>query len=212
MDGAAEFQVAAEADGEVVQTALLPVDGQQVGEGLSGVVVATITGVDDGHLGHLSGGKGRALLGVAHGDDVGVAADGVDGVAHGLALGGGAGVGGREAQHAAAQCQHGGLKAQAGAGGGLEEQGGQLLVGAGVLVLGGVCNDVLGGGDQLVDLLHGQVDNINEISGHISSSSQPIQDSSEGLARNFFRRSMSSGLIFPSSAATSHTASKLERL
>ncbi|CAN4007709.1 helix-turn-helix transcriptional regulator, partial [Dysosmobacter welbionis] len=38
-----------------------------------------------------------------------------------------------------------------------------------------------------------------------------IQDSSDGLARNLFSRSMSSGLIFPSSAATSQTASKLER-
>ena len=38
-----------------------------------------------------------------------------------------------------------------------------------------------------------------------------IQDSSEGLARNLFSRSMSSGLIFPSSAAASQTASKLER-
>ena len=38
-----------------------------------------------------------------------------------------------------------------------------------------------------------------------------IQLSSEGLARNFFSRSMSSGRILPSSAATSQTASKLDR-
>ena len=39
-----------------------------------------------------------------------------------------------------------------------------------------------------------------------------IQDSSLGSARNRFRRSMSSGRILPSPAATSHTASKLDRL
>ena len=39
-----------------------------------------------------------------------------------------------------------------------------------------------------------------------------IQDSSPGSARNRFRRSMSSGRILPSPAATSHTASKLDRL
>ena len=38
-----------------------------------------------------------------------------------------------------------------------------------------------------------------------------IQLSSEGFARNFFSRSMSSGRILPSSAATSQTASKLDR-
>ena len=90
----------------------------------------------------------------------------MDGVAHGLALGGGAGIGLGEAQHAAAQGQHGGLKAQPGPGGGLEEQGGQLLVGTGVLVFDGVCDDVLGGGDQLIDLLHGQIGDVNDISGH----------------------------------------------
>ena len=212
VDSAPEFQVAAEADGEVVQAALFPVDGQKVGKSLSGMIVAAVTGVDDGHLAVLGGGKRRALLGVAHGNDVGVAADGVDGVAHGLALGGGAGVGGGESQHAAAQRQHGGLKTQAGAGGRLKEQSRQLLVGAGVLIFNGVCNNILGGGDQLFDLLHRKIGNVNKISGHDSSSPQPIQLSSEGSARNFFRRSMSSGLIFPSLAATSHTASKLERL
>ena len=128
--------------------------------------MTAVTGIDDRHLRVHGGGKGSALLGVAHGDDVGVAADGVDGVAHGLTLGGGAGHGLGEAQGAAAQGQHGGFKAQAGAGRGLEEEGGQLLVGTGVLVFGGVCDDVLGGGDQLIDLLHAQVNHIQDITRH----------------------------------------------
>src|SRR5699024_8773827 len=81
-------------------------------------------------------------------------------------LGGGAGVGLGEAQGAAAQAQHGGLKGEPGPGGGLEEEGGQLLVGAGVLIFGGVGDDVLCGGDQLIDLLHREVGDVNEISGH----------------------------------------------
>ena len=52
------------------------------------------------------------------------------------------------------QFQHRGLKAQAGAGGGLEEQRRQLLVSAPVPVVFRVGNDVLGGGDQFVQLVH----------------------------------------------------------
>ena len=120
------------------------------------MIVAAVTGVDDGDAGRPGGNVGRALLGVAHGDDVGVAADHPGGVGHALALGGGGGTGFAEAQHRAAQLQHGGLEAQAGAGGRLKEQGGQLLVGASVPVVFGVGNDVLGGGDQLVQLVNAQ--------------------------------------------------------
>ena len=174
-----------------------------------------VPGVDNGDLAELGGGEGRALLRVAHGDDIRVAAHRVDGVPHGLPLGRGAGGGLGEAQHAAPQGQHSGLKGEPGPGGGLEEEGGQLLMGAGVLVLGGVCEDVLRRGNQLVDFLHGEVGDVNDVSGHTGSFpwfSQSLQLSSEGFARNFFRRLMSSGRIFPSAAAMSHTASKLERL
>ena len=97
MDGASEFQIAAKANGKAIQTPLLPVDGQKVCQGLGGVVVTTVTCIDDGHLTELSGGIRRALLGMAHGDDVGIAADGVDGVPHSFTLGGGAGIGFGEA-------------------------------------------------------------------------------------------------------------------
>ena len=130
------------------------------------MVVAAVAGIDDRYLTELGGGVGSTLLGMAHGDDVGVAADGVDGVAHGLALGGGAGAGLRKAQGAAAQGQHGGLKGEPGPGGGLEEERCQLLVGTGVLVLDRVGDNVLRGGDQMIDLLHGEVGDVDEISGH----------------------------------------------
>ena len=166
MNGPAKFEVPAEADGKPVQPPLLPVDGQQIGKGLGGVVVSAVPGVDDGDLAELGGGEGGALLGVAHGDDVGVAADGVDGIPHGLPLGGGAGGGLREAQDASPQGQHGGLKGEAGPGGRLEKEGGQLLVGAGGLVFGGARDNVLRRGDQFVDFLHGEVGDVDDVSGH----------------------------------------------
>ena len=61
-----------------------------------------------------------------------------------------------------AQAEHGGLKAQAGAGRGLEEQGGQDLPVALVGVGGGVFDDVRGLGDELVDLLGGVLQNVNQ--------------------------------------------------
>ncbi len=48
MDGAAEFEIAADADPEVVKMAFQVFDREKVGEGLGGVVVAAVPGVDDG--------------------------------------------------------------------------------------------------------------------------------------------------------------------
>ena len=45
--GTAEFEVAAEADGEIVESADLALDGQQVGQGLRGMRMRAVAGVDD---------------------------------------------------------------------------------------------------------------------------------------------------------------------
>ena len=87
VDGAAELQVAAQADGQVIQPALAAADGHQVGQGLGGVLVAAVAGVDDRDAGVAGGAQRCALLGVAHGHDVGIAGDHADGVGHALALG-----------------------------------------------------------------------------------------------------------------------------
>ena len=125
------------------------------------MVVTAVTGVDDGN----SGGPGRhhrgAFLGVAHGDDVGIAAYNPHGVSHALAFGGGGGRCLAETQNRAAQLQHSGFKAQTGPGGGLEEQGSQLFPAAAVGVLVGVGDDVFGGGDQPGDFLFGQIGDIH---------------------------------------------------
>ena len=52
------------------------------------MVVAAVPGVDDGHQRVPAGHQGRALLGVAHGDDVRVAGHGAHGVRHALPLAG----------------------------------------------------------------------------------------------------------------------------
>ena len=88
VDGASEFQVAAEADGQVVEAALALADGHQVDEGLGGVAVAAVSGIDDRNPGEHGRPQGRTLHGVTHGDDVGIIADNPGGVAHGLALAG----------------------------------------------------------------------------------------------------------------------------
>ena len=143
MDGPAELEVSAEADGQIVQSALLTVDGEQVSQRLGGVVVTAVTGVDHGDAGSLGSHIGSTLSGVAHGDDVSIAADGLGCVGHALALGGGGGLGFGEADDIAAQLVHGGLKAQTGTGGGLEEQGSQLLVLAAIPILFRICNNIV---------------------------------------------------------------------
>ena len=188
VDGAAEFQIAAQTDGQVVEAALFPPDGQQVGQSLGGMEVPAVTGVDDGHTGGTGSHQRSALLRMAHGDNVGVAAHGAHGVGHALALGGGAALGTGKADDIAAQLVHGRLKGQAGTGGGLEEQGGQLLITAGIPVLYRVCDNILCRGNELVQLLHGQIHNINQVTHHTPPL---IQLSSEGLLRNFRIRSWS---------------------
>ena len=125
VDGAAEFQVAAEADGQVVKASFALADGHQVDEGLGGVTVAAVSGVDDRNPGKHGRPQGRALHGVTHGNDVSIIADDPGGVAHGLALAGAGELCPGKAKCPAAQPQHGRLKGQPGAGAGLIKQRGE---------------------------------------------------------------------------------------
>ncbi|MPN17833.1 hypothetical protein SDC9_165188 [bioreactor metagenome] len=71
-----------------VAAALLMADGQQVCQGLSGVLVAAVTSVDDGHIaGCLRYQLGGPFSRVADHRDIGVAADGADGIRNAFALG-----------------------------------------------------------------------------------------------------------------------------
>ncbi len=85
---AAELQVTAETDGQIIQPALAVADGHQVGHGLGGVGVAAVTCVDDRHAGVHGRTQRCALLGVAHGNDVCIVAYHTGGISHRFALAG----------------------------------------------------------------------------------------------------------------------------
>ena len=124
--GAGVLQVAAHHHLQPVQGAPLPADGEHIQQGLGGVLVGAVAGVD-----HRDPGDGRrplrrARLKVPQRDHVAVVLDGADGVLQGLPLpdgGGLLGVGHGDA--GAAQLVHGRLEGQPGAGGGLVEEGTQ---------------------------------------------------------------------------------------
>ena len=160
---AAELQVAAQADRQVVQPTLFAVDGHEVGQRLRGVVVAAVARVDDRDLRVHGSDQRRALLGMAHGDDVAVAADDAHGVRDGLALGGGRALRRGDAEHLAAEREHRALEAQARARGRLEKQRGEDLPVALVGILLGVLHDRAGGVDELHDLLRGQLHNVDQM-------------------------------------------------
>ena len=63
----------------------------------------------------------------------------------------------------AAQVQHGCLKGQTGAGGGLVEQSSQLFVVGNLLIGGGVGADTVGKIKQLCDLLLGEIQRIDQM-------------------------------------------------
>ena len=157
MHGAAEFEVAAKAHGEVFKPALAPPYGEQVREGLRRVLVAAVARVDDGHVRAVGGNAGRALLGVAHNGDVRIAGDGADGIRDALAFGNGAGVGLREADHLAAEAQHGSLKAEARTGARLIEQRCEQLAVAGVRKTRRIGNDLVRKVEDLLQLGSGHV-------------------------------------------------------
>ena len=115
----------------------------------------------------------QALLGMADGHDVCVAGEDLGGICHALTLGCGGRAGFAEAQHRAAQLQHSGLEAQSGAGRGLIKEGGQFLMCALVPVVLGMGDDVLGGGDELIQLFHTQVQNADHTSHITMLRSQP---------------------------------------
>ena len=84
----AELEVAAEADGQMIQPPLALADGHQIDHGLGGVGVAAIACIDDGHP-RIHGRPQRcALLGVAHGNDVCIVAHHTGGISHRFALAG----------------------------------------------------------------------------------------------------------------------------
>lgn len=116
VDGSAEFEVAAKAYGEVIESTDLTFDGEQVGKGLGGVIMSAVACVYDRDIGVFDRDAGCAFLGVAHCDDIGVAIDHADSIGDAFAFG--CGRRGRlgEAEDISAQVEHCRFKAEAGTG------------------------------------------------------------------------------------------------
>ena len=144
MHRAAKLQIAAEADGQVVKMAFALANRHHIQQRLGGVAVAAVTGVDDRDAAVPGRTQRCALLGVAHGGNIGHAADNADGIGDCLAFGcaGYTGIG--ETQYLAAQVQHSSLKRKAGAGARLIKQRRQPLAGGNVFVCGRVVVDTVG--------------------------------------------------------------------
>ena len=150
VDGAAVFQIAAQAHRQPVHLAPQAGDGGEIGGGLSGVHVPAVAGVDHRHIGVQGGRLGRPLLGVAHDHHIGVAGYHLDGVLQGLPLGG-------------AHPQHGGLEGKVGAGGRLVEQAGHHPPPAGVHKISGVVHNLAAPLVQGIPLRPRQVSKVDQM-------------------------------------------------
>jgi hypothetical protein len=138
-------------------------DGQEVRQRLRRVQVAAVARVDDRNGRVLTGDARCSLLGVTHDDDVSVAGHRTDGVGDALALGDRAGRRFGEADHVAAEAEHGGLKAETGAGGGFVEEccedGGVTEV----IELSGRLNDLVSEVENLVELPRTEVRRVKQV-------------------------------------------------
>ena len=152
MHRAAKFQIAAEADRQVIQPPLLALDRQQVGERLRRVAVAAVPGVDDRDTGILRTDQRRPLLEMAHGDNVGEATNHPDRIGDRFALRHRRRSGIRKTDDAAAELQHGRSETQPRAGRRLVEERRKFFALAGFAVFTPIGNDVFRQGDDLPDL------------------------------------------------------------
>ena len=178
VDSASELQVSAAAYGEAFEATHLAVDGEKVGKGLCGMVVAAVACVNNGDGAVEAGNIGSAFLGMAHCDYIRKAVDGFCGVGDALALGDGRVGGIGKADNMSAQLIHCRLKAESGAGGGLIEESCQLFAGALLSISIGMGDYILGGGNETVNFLGGEVENIYKVLFHFKDSLITCQSSS----------------------------------
>ena len=80
VDGTAILQVADQEDIQILQRALRLVDGVEVEHRLRGMLVGSVSGIDNGHRGDFAGISCGTFQKMAHYDDVGVIAYHHDGI------------------------------------------------------------------------------------------------------------------------------------
>ena len=127
MDGAAILEVAHHIDIKIVEGALGLVDGVKVKHRLRGVLVGSVARIDNGYGGNLAGIASCPFEIVAHDDDVGIVGHHHNGVLQRLALGAAGHLRVGKADDTGSEAIGGGLKAEAGAGAGLEKERGHYL-------------------------------------------------------------------------------------
>ena len=116
MDGAAEFQIAADGDRQSPQLPLLAAQDIEVAKRLCRMLAAAVARVNHGAWRVLGGDPRRAVARMAHHDNVGIGAHHAHGVGQGFALGGRGRVHVGRADDGAAEPMHRGFETQARAG------------------------------------------------------------------------------------------------
>ena len=123
MYGTSVFQVAYHCNVEIGQLALCLLNGIEVQHCLGGMLVCSVTGIDDRHVRNLRCITGGAFQMVAHNDKIDVVAYHQNGIFQCFAFGGTSRGSVGETDHTAAQPVHRSFETQTCAGGGFEEQG-----------------------------------------------------------------------------------------
>ncbi len=157
MHGAAEGQIAAQADGQVGDTAEARLKRGQVGERLRRMHVSAVARVDDRHGGGAGCDQRGAFLRMADGHHVDVVGHRLQRVGDRLALGDGGELGAGETDHLAAEAQHGGFETQTRARARLIKQSGKHPAFAGVCHFFTMGIDVLRFVQHFLNLTNGKI-------------------------------------------------------
>ena len=122
VSGSAVAQVACEDDLQAVKASVRLSYCEQVEHGLRWVMASTVSAVENGNSGGVLCVLRGALAWVAHGDDVGVSVNHLDGVKQGFALDHGGGFDVSKVDHVAAEALHRCFKGHARSGAGFKKQ------------------------------------------------------------------------------------------
>ena len=157
VDGAAEFEIAAEADGHVAEPLFQRADRHEVCQCLCGMLVAAVAAVDDGDAGGLFRDHGSALFGMTDGSDICKAGDGADGIRYALAFGDRGAVRVRKSHGGSAHIQHGCLGAQPCAGRGFVEECRQFLSAACICVFFRICFNICRSVEKMIEFAYRKI-------------------------------------------------------
>ena len=121
--GSAVEQISAQPHGKPIQSALFHPEGQQIRQGLGGVEMPSVSGVDDRAVRGESCCLCRPCHRVANDENIRIVADDLGGILQAFPFGYGGGSRIVKADDTASQPDHGSLEGHLGPGGGLVEQG-----------------------------------------------------------------------------------------